>query len=30
MERDLPLALNRLVTEALGLFPQAQPGTSNS
>jgi glycyl-tRNA synthetase beta chain len=28
MERDLPLALGELVTEALGLFPQAQPGTA--
>ncbi len=27
MEKDLPLALNELLTEALGLFPQAQPGT---
>ena len=28
MEQDLPLALDALVAEALGLFPQAQPGTS--
>jgi glycyl-tRNA synthetase beta chain len=27
MEKDLPLELGALVTEALGLFPQAQPGT---
>src|SRR5206468_2428492 len=27
MEKDLPLALGEIVTEALGLFPQAQPGT---
>jgi glycyl-tRNA synthetase beta chain len=27
MEKDLPLSLLALVTEALGLFPQAQPGT---
>lgn len=28
MEQDLPLNLGDLVTEALGLFPQAQPGTA--
>jgi glycyl-tRNA synthetase beta chain len=28
MERDLPIALEALVTTALGLFPQAQPGTA--
>lgn len=28
MERDLPLELGALVTESLGLFPQAQPGTA--
>jgi glycyl-tRNA synthetase beta chain len=28
MEKDLPLALGELVTTALGLFPQAQPGTA--
>lgn len=28
MEKDLPLALGELVTEALGLFPQAQPETA--
>lgn len=28
MEKDLPLALGELVVEALGLFPQAQPGTA--
>ena len=28
MEADLPLALGELVTEALGLFPQAQPATA--
>ncbi|MDB5860352.1 MAG: glyS [Ramlibacter sp.] len=28
MEKDLPLALGDLVAEALGLFPQAQPGTA--
>jgi glycyl-tRNA synthetase beta chain len=28
MEKDLPLALGELVTQALGLFPQAQPGTA--
>jgi glycyl-tRNA synthetase beta chain len=28
MEKDLPLELGALVTEALGLFPQAQPNTS--
>ncbi len=28
MEKDLPLDLGALVTEALGLFPQAQPGTA--
>lgn len=28
MEKDLPLALGELVTEALGLFPQAQPDTA--
>jgi glycyl-tRNA synthetase beta chain len=28
MERDLPLELGALVTEALGLFPQAQPNTA--
>ena len=28
MEKDLPLALGELVIEALGLFPQAQPGTA--
>ncbi|MBK6006200.1 glycine--tRNA ligase subunit beta [Ramlibacter ginsenosidimutans] len=28
MEKDLPLELGALVTEALGLFPQAQPGTA--
>ncbi|MCG2591602.1 glycine--tRNA ligase subunit beta [Ramlibacter sp. XY19] len=28
MERDLPLNLGDLVVEALGLFPQAQPGTA--
>lgn len=28
MEKDLPLALGELVAEALGLFPQAQPGTA--
>ena len=28
MEKDLPLALGELVTEALGLFPQAQPGAA--
>jgi glycyl-tRNA synthetase beta chain len=28
MEKDLPLNLGDLVTEALGLFPQAQPGTA--
>lgn len=28
MEKDLPLAMGELVTEALGLFPQAQPGTA--
>jgi glycyl-tRNA synthetase beta chain len=27
MEKDLPLALGELVTEALGLFPQAEPKT---
>jgi glycyl-tRNA synthetase beta chain len=27
MEKDLPLELGALVTEALGLFPQAQPAT---
>jgi glycyl-tRNA synthetase beta chain len=27
MEKDLPLELGALVAEALGLFPQAQPGT---
>jgi glycyl-tRNA synthetase beta chain len=27
MEKDLPLELGALVTQALGLFPQAQPGT---
>ncbi len=28
MERDLPIRLNELVVEALGLFPQAQPDTA--
>ncbi|WP_374665979.1 glycine--tRNA ligase subunit beta [Ramlibacter sp.] len=28
MERDLPIRLNELVIEALGLFPQAQPDTA--
>ncbi len=28
MEKDLPLELGALVVEALGLFPQAQPGTA--
>jgi glycyl-tRNA synthetase beta chain len=28
MEKDLPLNLGDLVTQALGLFPQAQPGTA--
>lgn len=28
MEKDLPLNLGDLVVEALGLFPQAQPGTA--
>ena len=28
MEKDLPLALGEIVTEALGLFPQAQPDTA--
>jgi glycyl-tRNA synthetase beta chain len=28
MEKDLPLDLGALVVEALGLFPQAQPGTA--
>jgi glycyl-tRNA synthetase beta chain len=28
MEQELPLALHELVAEALGLFPQAQPGTA--
>ena len=28
MEKDLPLALGALVTETLGLFPQAQDGTA--
>jgi glycyl-tRNA synthetase beta chain len=28
MEKDLPLSLQELVTVALGLFPQAQPGTA--
>jgi glycyl-tRNA synthetase beta chain len=28
MEKDLPLGLGDLVTEALGLFPQAQPATA--
>lgn len=28
MEKDLPLELGALVTEALGLFPQAQPATA--
>ena len=28
MEKDLPLAVGELVIEALGLFPQAQPGTA--
>lgn len=28
MEKDLPLALGELVTEALGLFPQAAAGTA--
>lgn len=28
MEKDLPLALDALVAEALGLFPQAQAGTA--
>lgn len=28
MEKDLPLSLHELVVEALGLFPQAQPGTA--
>lgn len=28
MEQDLPLNLGELVTEALGLFPQAQPNTA--
>ncbi len=28
MEKDLPLELGALVIEALGLFPQAQPGTA--
>ena len=28
MERDLPIALEALVTTALGLFPQAQPATA--
>jgi glycyl-tRNA synthetase beta chain len=28
MEKDLPLGLGALVTEALGLFPQAQPAIS--
>lgn len=28
MEKDLPMALGELVVEALGLFPQAQPGTA--
>jgi glycyl-tRNA synthetase beta chain len=28
MERDLPLALGELVTESLGLFPQAAPDTA--
>lgn len=28
MEKDLPLELGALVTESLGLFPQAQPGTA--
>lgn len=28
MEKDLPLAVGELVVEALGLFPQAQPGTA--
>jgi glycyl-tRNA synthetase beta chain len=28
MEQDLPLALGELVTAALALFPQAQPGTA--
>lgn len=27
MEQDLPLSLGEIVTAALGLFPQAQPGT---
>jgi glycyl-tRNA synthetase beta chain len=29
MEKDLKLALGELVVEALGLFPQAQPGTAD-
>jgi glycyl-tRNA synthetase beta chain len=28
MEKDLPLSLGELVSAALGLFPQAQPGTA--
>jgi glycyl-tRNA synthetase beta chain len=28
MEKDLPLALDELVTESLGLFPQAKAGTA--
>ncbi|HEX2547288.1 MAG TPA: glycine--tRNA ligase subunit beta [Ramlibacter sp.] len=28
MEKDLPLSLHALVTESLGLFPQAQAGTA--
>ncbi|MEJ5992635.1 glycine--tRNA ligase subunit beta [Ramlibacter sp. PS3R-8] len=28
MEKDLPLQLHALVTQALALFPQAQPGTA--
>ena len=29
MEKDLPLALDELVAQALGQFPQAQPGTAD-
>lgn len=28
LDKDLPLAVGELVVEALGLFPQAQPGTA--
>jgi glycyl-tRNA synthetase beta chain len=28
MEKDLPLSIGDLVSQALGLFPQAQPGTA--